>query len=292
MVAAAQSRSPAPAISWDWLGLLPFLTVVTTFLIVPAMVIVQRSLLDNTGHLTFAYWLSLGQEAITLAYRHSLLVSLITALSGAVLGGMLSWAITLGKLPATVRSSVLSFCGVAANFAGVPLVFAFMALLGRVGLINQWLRPLGATLDPQTFLYGFWGLCIVYTYFQIPLTVLIMVPALQGLRQEWQEAAENLGATPTQFWLYVGFPVLLPSILGALSLLFANAFSTYATAIALLGGMGQVFAVTVVVANQFRTDTFADPGLGYALAASMIVVIGLTILVYIYSRRLAEQWRR
>ncbi|MEN9246355.1 MAG: ABC transporter permease subunit, partial [Thermostichales cyanobacterium SRBZ-1_bins_19] len=160
-----------------------------------------------------------------------------------------------------------------------------------IGLLNQWLRPLGMPLDPQVFLYGFWGLCIVYTYFQIPLTVLVLVPAFQGLRREWQEAAANLGATPQQYWLYVGLPVLMPSLLGALALLFVNAFSTYATAVALLGGVGQVFAVTVVVANQFRTDTFGDPGLGYALASSMIVVIGMTIGVYMASRRWAERWR-
>jgi len=279
------------ALSWHWLGMVPFLAFVGIFLLFPALVIVQRSLFDAQGHLTWQYWQSLAHAAITLAYGNSLRVSLFTAVSGGMIGGLLTWAITLGGLPSGIRSAVLSFCGVAANFAGIPLVFAFVALLGRIGLLNQWLRPLGMPLDPQMFLYGFWGLCIVYTYFQIPLTVLVLVPAFQGLRREWQEAAENLGATSTQFWLYVGFPVLLPSLLGAFALLFVNAFSTYATAIALLGGVGQVFAVTVVVANQFRTDTFGDPGLGYALAASMILVIGGTIAVYIASRRWAEQWR-
>jgi putative spermidine/putrescine transport system permease protein len=120
--------------------------------------------------------------------------------------------------------------------------------------------------------------------------VLVMTPALDGLRKEWREAAENLGATQAQYWRYVAFPILMPSILGATALLFANAFSTYATALALLGAVGQTFAVTIVVANQFRTDTFGDPGLGYALAFSMMVVIGVTIMVYTYSRRRAERW--
>ena len=294
MTAATSTRPRHPflTLSWDWVGLVPFLTFIAVFLLFPALVIVQRSLFDSEGRLTWQYWQSLSQAAITLAYSNSLQVSVITAISGGLIGSMLTWAITLGGLPAGIRSAVLSFAGVAANFSGIPLVFAFVALLGRIGLLNQWLRPLGVALDPQVFLYGFWGLCIVYTYFQIPLTVLVLVPAFQGLRREWREAAENLGATSTQFWLYVGLPVLMPSLLGAFALLFVNALSTYATAVALLGGVGQVFAVTVVVANQFRTDTFGDPGLGYALAASMILVIGATIAVYMVSRRWAEQWRR
>jgi putative spermidine/putrescine transport system permease protein len=276
--------------SLNWIGLVPFFAFVGVFLILPGISIVTRSFLDPAGNLTLANLQSLTSPVITLAYRNSLLVSAITAISGALIGGFLAWAITLGGLPRWVRGAVLSFCGVAANFAGVPLVFAFVSLLGRLGLLNQILRPTGLSIDPQTFLYGFWGLCLVYTYFQIPLMVLITVPALEGLRREWREAAENLGATQAQYWRYVGLPILMPAILGSAALLFANAFSTYVTATALLGGVGQTFAVTIVVANQFRTDTFGDPGLGFALAFSMIVVIGFTIAIYTISRRRAERW--
>jgi putative spermidine/putrescine transport system permease protein len=292
-VTAARNSLQLPfSISIDWVGLLPFLAFVMVFLILPAWSIVQRALTDGTGTLTLSNLLNLTNPTIAQAYRSTILVSFITAITGALIGGGLAWSITVGNLPAWIRSAVLSFSGVAANFAGLPLVFAFVALLGRVGLLNQLLRPTGAAIDPQTFLYGFWGLCIVYTYFQIPLLVLIMVPALDGLRREWVEASENLGATRLQYWRYVGIPILLPSILGALALLFANAFSTYVTASALLGAIGQTFAVTIVVANQFRTDTFGDPGLGYALAFSMIVVIAITVMIYTYSRNRAERWLR
>lgn len=295
-VSKTESPPPRPSflarLSFDWLGLVPFFAFVATFLILPALSIVIRALTDGAGNLTFANLAGLTNPVITLAYQNSLLVSLITAISGALLGGLLAWAITLGGLPQWLRNAVLSFCGVAANFAGVPLVFAFTALLGRIGLLNKVFGPVGVSIDPQTFLYGFWGLCIVYTYFQIPLMVLIMVPALEGLRKEWREAAENLGATQTQYWQYVALPILMPAILGSAALLFANAFSTYVTATALLGPIGQTFAVTIVVANQFRTDTFGDPGLGYALAFSMMVVIGVTIALYTWSRRRAERWVR
>jgi putative spermidine/putrescine transport system permease protein len=295
---ATTTDSPPPwvrlraRLSFDWVGLVPFFAFVAVFLIFPALSIIVRALTDSAGNLTLENIAGLTNPVITLAYQNSLLVSLITATSGVVLGGLLAWAITLGGLPGWIRSAVLSFSGVGANFAGVPLVFAFVALLGRIGLLNQILKPTGLSIDPQTFLYGFWGLCIVYTYFQVPLMVLIMVPALEGLRKEWREAAENLGATQAQYWRYVAFPILMPAILGSAALLFANAFSTYVTATALLGAIGQTFAVTIVVANQFRTDTFGDPGLGFALAFSMMVVIGLTIALYTWSRRRAERWTR
>jgi putative spermidine/putrescine transport system permease protein len=276
--------------SLDWLGLVPFFAFIAAFLIFPALSIVTRSFTDTSGALTLGNLTGLSSPVITLAYQNTLLVSLITALSGAIIGGLLAWAITLGGLPPWVRSAVLSFSGVAANFAGVPLVFAFVALLGRLGLINQIIRPIGMSIDPQQFLYGFVGLCIVYTYFQIPLMVLVIVPALEGLRKEWREAAENLGASQGQYWRYVALPILMPALLGSVALLFANAFSTYVTATALLGAIGQTFAITIVVANQFRTDTFGDPGLGYALAFSMMVVIGITVALYTYSRRRAERW--
>lgn len=300
-MATIPSSSPLPArnaiaSSWpilrDWLALLPFFAFVLAFLLLPAWSMIYRALTDGAGNLTFANMANLSNATIGEAYRSTFQVSIITALTGGILGGGLAWAISLGKLPQWIRNAVQTFSGVAANFAGLPLVFAFIALLGRVGLLNQVLRPTGFSIDPQQFLYGFWGLCLVYTYFQIPLMVLVLLPALDGLRAEWREAAENLGATRFQYWRFVVIPILMPALLGATALLFANAFSTYVTASALLGPMGQTFAITVVVANQFRTDTFGDPGLGYALATSMMLVIGITVLIYTYTRRLAERWLR
>lgn len=295
--ASQEVQPPAPtARRWrlrlDWFGLLPFFAFLSLFMLAPGLSIIVRAWTDQTGQFTTSNLASLSEPVVALAYRYSIQVSFVTAISGGLIGGMLSWAVVMGRLPSRVRSTILSFCGVGANFSGIPLVFAFVSLLGRVGLVNSLLRPLGISLDPQNYLYSFFGLSLVYTYFQIPLMVLITVPALEGLRGEWREAAENLGASNTQYWRYVAIPILMPSILGSLSLLFSNAFSTYATTVALLGAMGQTFAVTIVVANQFRTDTFGNQGLGYALAFSMIVVVFVTIMVYIYSRRRAELWLR
>jgi putative spermidine/putrescine transport system permease protein len=298
MTTAAQTKPAASRrmrpywLTWNWLGILPFVLFVVAFQLYPSVSIVVRSFLDPAGRFTLDNVLGLNQPIIMGAYWSTIRISLITAVGGGLLGFLLAWAVTMGGLPGWVRSAVLSFCGVAANFAGIPLAFAFIATIGQTGVISKALSSIGLPLYPSFTLYGFWGLCLTYTYFQIPLMVLVLAPALDGLRREWREAAENLGASPWQYWWHVGLPVLLPSILGALALLFANAFGTHATAYALVGGgAGQNLVVTVMVGAQFSTDGFANPGLGNALALGMIVVIALTIFVYSVFRRRAESWQ-
>ena len=162
----------------------------------------------------------------------------------------------------------------------------------EISEITQGLKALGIYLYPDFNVSSFLGLCITYTYFQIPLMVLVLAPALDGLRREWREAAENLGASQLEYWRLVALPILLPSILGALVLLFANAFGAQATAYALVGGgAGQNLVVTVMVSAQFSTDSFANPGLGNALAVGMMVIIGISIVVYSWLRRRAERWQ-
>ena len=146
--------------------------------------------------------------------------------------------------------------------------------------------PYGAGFN----LYSFWGLSLTYMYFQFPLMALIMAPALDGLKREWREAAENLGATPGQYWRYVALPILLPSLLGTMLLLFGNAFGAQATAYALTGG--SLNLATILISSQLTGDVLHNPNLGYALALGMIAIISLTIVPYLYLRRLSERWVR
>jgi len=139
-------------------------------------------------------------------------------------------------------------------------------------------------------LYSFWGLSVTYLYFQFPLMVLIITPALEGLRREWREAAENLGATGWQYWRYVGLPVLMPSLLGAMILLFGNAFGAYATALSLTGGL--INLVTILIGSQIKGDVLHNPGLGYALALGMVVVMAVSMAIYYVLRRRSERWLR
>jgi putative spermidine/putrescine transport system permease protein len=194
--------------------------------------------------------------------------------------------------PRWIRSMLTTFSGVASNFAGVPLAFAFIATLGRTGFISTFLRDV---LDIDIYragfsLYGFMGLSLTYLYFQFPLMVLVMTPALEGLKQEWREASENLGASSFQYWRFVGLPILLPSLLGTMLLLFGNAFGAYATAYALTGGTLPL--VTIQIGAQIRGDVLHNVGLGNAMALGMVVVMVVCIGAYSLLQRRAERWLR
>jgi putative spermidine/putrescine transport system permease protein len=202
----------------------------------------------------------------------------------------MAYAVTVGKLPTWVRTALSTFSGVASNFAGVPLAFAFIATLGRTGMVTVLLKNiLGINLYDAGFsLYSFWGLSLTYMYFQFPLMVLTITPALDGLRKEWDEAAANLGASKLTYWRKVALPILTPSILGAMILLFGNAFGAYATAYSLTGGF--INLITIVIGSQIKGDIYYNPGLGYALAVGMIVVMSVMMAIYYFLRRRSERW--
>ena len=127
-------------------------------------------------------------------------------------------------------------------------------------------------------------------YFQFPLMVLIIAPAIDGLRKDWREAAENMGATTFQYWRRVALPILTPSLLGAVILLFGNAFGAQATAFQLSGG--SINIVTIQITRQLRGDVAQDEGVGYAMAMGMVVIMGVSIAAYSLLQRRSERWLR
>ncbi|MCX6046159.1 MAG: ABC transporter permease subunit [Chloroflexi bacterium] len=275
---------------WNWLGVIPFFIFAIAFLILPSISLFVGSFQDSKGDFTFANLQGLAEQSIVNAYWLSIRVSAVTALGGGLLGFLLAYAITLGGTPRWVRAAITTFSGVASNFAGVPLAFAFIATLGRTGFATVLFRDLfGFNIYSKGFnLYSFYGLSLTYLYFQFPLMVLIMAPALDGLRREWREASENLGASSAQYWRYVALPILLPSLLGTMILLFGNAFGAYATAYALTGG--RLNLVTILIGAQMRGDVLHNPGLGYALAFGMVVIMAISIGLYTWLQRRTERW--
>jgi len=209
-------------------------------------------------------------------------VSAASAIGGALVGFFLAYAAVLGGLPGWIRPTLMTFSGVASNFAGIPLAFAFLATLGRVGLVTTLLiKFFDFNIYSTGFnLLSFWGLALTYLYFQIPLMVLILTPALDGLKREWREASAILGASTWQYWRYVALPVLWPSILGTTLLLFANAFGAIATAYGLTGSSLNI--VTILLYAQIRGDVLHNENLGYALALGMILITGLSNAAYIW----------
>ena len=274
----------------DFLGVAPFLIFALLFLVLPTLFLIMGAFQDGSGNFTIDNVMALSDPQIVSAYDVSLRISVVTALGGALIGLVIALAVIRGGLPDWLRSTVLTFSGVASNFAGVPLAFAFLATLGRLGLFTIILKTVfGIDIYRAGFnILSFWGLSITYLYFQIPLMILIIAPAIDGLKKEWAEAAATLGATPRQFWLLVGFPVLWPNLLGTLSLLFANAFGAIATAYALTGSSLNI--VPILLFAQIRGDVLHNPGLGAALALGMIVITALANVLYLIVRARAERW--
>jgi putative spermidine/putrescine transport system permease protein len=273
-----------------WLGLLPFLLFAAAFMLLPAGSLLAGSFFNAAGAFTLDNFAHLLRPSILGSYAITIRLAAASAFWGSILGLLIAYAAVLGGLPKGLRSFVSTFSGVASNFAGVPLAFAFIATLGRVGIVTVVLRELlGVDLYASGFsLYGFWGLCLAYVYFQAPLMVLIIEPALLAMKQEWREASENLGASTLQYWTRVGLPVLAPSILAAFILLFGNAFGAYATAYALTGGMLNL--TPIMIGAQIRGDVLHDPNLGYALALGMVLVMGLAIAAYTWLRGISSRW--
>jgi putative spermidine/putrescine transport system permease protein len=288
---APVARPRTRKFTWGWIGLAPFFLYAIFFLFLPSFSIFIRSFQAPDGSFTFQNIINIiTRPDIVNAYKTSITISLITAIGGAIFGFLLAYAIILGGLPGPLRAFLITFAGVASNFAGVPLAFAFIATMGNAGFVTGIIENfLNIDLHAHGFtIYNIWGLSIVYMYFQFPLMVLIMAPALDGLRREWQEAAENLGGTYSQYWRYVALPILLPTLLGTSILLFGNAFGAYATAYAFSGSF--INLVTILVGAVIQGDVLYDPGLGNALALGMILIMALCMLGYAYSQRIASRW--
>jgi putative spermidine/putrescine transport system permease protein len=292
--AAATGRSPLSFLRrlriGDFLAVAPFALFAVLFLLLPMSYLIIQAFQAEDGSVTLNNLAGLATPRIASAFWYSIRVSAASAALGAFVGLLMALAIIRGRLPGWIRNTVMTFSGVASNFAGIPLAFAFLATLGRVGLVTILAKALfGIDLYRSGFnLLSFWGLVLVYLYFQIPLMILIIAPAINGLKKEWSEAAATLGASTWQFWRYVGLPVLWPNLLGTLSLLFANAFGAVATAYALSTSAFNI--VPILLFAQIRGDVLGDRGLGAALALGMIIVTALANVIYLIVRVRAERW--
>ena len=276
-----------------WIGLIPFFLFALLFIILPSVRLLGGSFLDSEGQFTFKNILEIFTTPFIInAYWLSIRISAVTAIGGGIFGFLLAYSVTIGGLPKRLRTAMITFSGVASNFAGVPLAFAFVATLGRTGFVTAFLRDVfGVNIYSTGFnLYSFAGLSFTYMYFQFPLMVLIMAPALDGLKKEWREAAENLGASAFQYWWRIALPILMPSLLGAMILLFGNAFGAYATAYALTGGTLPI--ITIQIGAQIRGDVLHNPGLGFAMAMGMVFIMAISLIGYSLLQKKSERWLR
>ena len=272
------------------LALLPFVFLVVMYELLPLLMLVIDSFgLDKKPEVRFSlenYQKIFSTLSYQRAIENSLKITLISTVVGIVIAflGARAAYTSRGKF----RSVFLTVLNMTSNFAGVPLAFAYMIILGNAGVVKQIANMYGIGFLQNFDLYTSKGLTMMYIYFQIPLSTLLLIPAFNGIRQEWNEANMLLGGTNAHFWLHVGIPVLLPSLFSTLSVLFANALCAYATAYALL--MNNFSLLPVNISASFVGDIKTKPKLGAALSVVMMLIMCVVILINNFITKKTTKW--
>nr|WP_179549504.1 ABC transporter permease [Herbiconiux flava] len=288
----ARSRSRFAG-SGSVLGLVPFTAYILLFLALPTVIAVGTGFFDGDGALTFDNITALGDPVLLATFGNSLWLSALTAVVGALVGALFCYALIGAKPTGVLRSVVDAASGVLAQFGGVMLAFAFVATIGIQGMITVLLRD---RLGVDIFANGVWlydvpGLILPYIYFQVPLMIITFSPALESLKPQWAEATAMLGGGIGSYWRHIGLPVLLPSFLGSLLLLFANAFSSFATAAALTSQGSQI--VPLQIRSALTSETvLGHENLAGSLALGMIVVMVVVMTLYALLMRRTARWVR
>jgi putative spermidine/putrescine transport system permease protein len=273
------------------LGTVPFFAYVTIFLIIPTLVVVVGAFAGDDGGVTLANVKALTDDYVLDAFGRSITLSAVSALIGAVLGALLAYALVTARPGGLLRRTVTAAAGVLAQFGGVTLAFAFLATIGLSGFVTVWLQDhLGVDLYANgVWLFELPGLTLIYTYFQIPLMVIVFLPALDGIRPQWREATESLGGTTWQYWTRVGGPLLAPAFLGSALLLFANAFSAYATAAALVSQGSPI--VPLQIRSALTSEVvLGQQNVGKAMALGMVLVVAVVMALYTLLQRRTAKW--
>ena len=280
-----------------WLGLLPFAAYVILFLAIPAVLAVGSGFFSQGGAFTFANLAAFGNPQILGYFGASLGISAISAVIGAVLGAVICFALLGTRPDGALRSVVDSASSVLAQFGGIMLAFAFIALVGTQGIVTKLLVQAGLVHNifndfgsNGTLLYQVPGLLLPYVYFQVPLMVISFLPAMEGLKATWGEANATLGGTRFTYWTRIAMPILAPSFFGSVILLFANSFSSYATAAALISQGG-------IIPLEIRKTLTSETVVGYSnvagvLALGMVVVMIVLMTGYALLQRRASRWQR
>lgn len=278
---------------WAVLGLVPFAAYVLAFLALPTALALGSALFTDDGAFTTDNLAALFDPVVQATFWNSVWLSLVTAIGGALIGGLVCYALLGLRDTGIVRTLVDAASGVLAQFGGVTLAFTFIATMGAQGVVTVLLREVWGIdiYEDGLWLYEVPGLILPYLYFQVPLMIITFMPALAALKPQWAEANLTLGGTRLTFWTKVGIPVLLPSFLASTLLLFANAFSSFATAAALISQGSQI--VTLQIRTALTSETLLGrENLAGALALGMIVIVALVMTAYSLVQRRAARWQR
>jgi putative spermidine/putrescine transport system permease protein len=258
-------------------SIIPFFLFILLFLFVPLFFMLSGSFQGNGGTgFTFDQYKEIFQKTYYhQAFKNSIIIGLFSSFIAIILAVFATYSIT--QFSKKIQDRILVFSNLTANFAGIPLAFAFIVILGNSGLFTLLFKQIGWDILSTFNLYSWSGLVLIYIYFQLPLAVMLLFPVYQGIQAQWREAASLLGASPGQFWLRIGVPIIMPSIAGTFSILFANALGAYASAYALTGSTYNI--LTIRIGALTTGDIFAKPELGSAIATLLGVTLVIALLI-------------
>jgi putative spermidine/putrescine transport system permease protein len=286
---ASPARKKSSALTWAaWLGMVPFLVFGLAFEFLPLLTVIRSSLLSK-GVPTLEFYRQALDPLYLRSFGNSLKLSATTAGLGVIFGTLVAYAIITTKNQ-FVQNALTALSDVTTNFGGAPLAFAFIVILGSTGVITLLLKEIGIYLYPNFRIYSISGLTVAYLYFQLPLMILLIIPSLHGLKREWREAALNLGASTSRYWLEIALPILLPALMSGFLLLFANSFGAYATAWTLTGS--DVDLITIRIAALIRGEVQLAPELADALSIMSLLIMTACVIGYLRLSTLSRQARQ
>jgi putative spermidine/putrescine transport system permease protein len=264
-----------------WLGTTPFLAYVGVFLLLPTGIVVVDAFRNPSGGLNLSSLKLLFSSTVRSYFIGSFQLCLISTAIGAVFGAILAYAIASSNPSGAIRQLYIAVSSVLAQFGGVTLAFAFVVTIGPVGLLFR-----------ASWFYSFpWGIAVIYAYFQIPLMVLVFLPAIDGLKVQWREASESLGCSAWQYWRYIGGPLLAPAFSGAALLLFANALSAFATIVAWENQIAYIVPQQIYLAINSEVG-LSNENEAAVLAVGMIILVAIIMTGYALLQRRAARWLR
>jgi putative spermidine/putrescine transport system permease protein len=270
-------------------ALAPFVVFIVLFEAIPVFVLIMGSIgwLDHPTlkYLTAVFTQPVYRQSVT----NTLLVSAISSVIGAIAGTAIGYGLTATR-HGRIRSGLIALANVTANSGGITLAFAFITVIGITGGLTVALKLVGVDLYSFFSLYSIWGLVVVYVYFQVPLMIVLTLPAFAALRLEWREASSTLGGTSFDFWRRVGVPILTPAIIAGTVLLFASAMGAFATALALMGGQANVMTTQVTVLRQ--GEVIFDPSQADAVAVALLLFVALAVVTYHVIEGRTLRWLR
>lgn len=273
-----------------WLPALPLMALAIVFLVVPTVELVVRSFYTPDLGWNLSFWQdTLTSNGSRKAILTSVRLGLVCATIALIIGTPMAWAIS--RMVTSKRSTWLALLNVGANFGGIGLAFGYMAALGTYGMVTLAVQKVISGFMPPE-IGSFTSLVMAYSYTNVPLFVLLTLPAMGIIRTEWMEAAETCAATRWQFWRYIGAPVLAPFALAGWLLIFTWSIGLYGLAYALgrtASTTGELRLITLQIGLTLNTGAGKEER-AYVLAVVLLLLATVALVAYRLMLRRALRW--